>query len=119
MIGSDVQKFFVLKIQKGLIKNGFFGITRNPNYLGEILIYLSFGIVARSNFVYSTLCLIWVVGFGPRIITKDVSLSKKPDFAQYAENSYLLFPKFLSTDNQNAILYASGIFVGLFVYFLS
>lgn len=37
---SDAQKFFTLRERKGLIEDGLFTGTRNPNYLGEILIYL-------------------------------------------------------------------------------
>ena len=39
---SDAQKFFTLRERKGLIEDGLFTRTRNPNYLGEILIYLSY-----------------------------------------------------------------------------
>jgi protein-S-isoprenylcysteine O-methyltransferase Ste14 len=43
---SDAQKHFVLKVQPGLIEDGFFARCRNTNYLGEVLIYLSFAMVA-------------------------------------------------------------------------
>ena len=33
-------------LKKGLIEDGLFEYTRNPNYLGEILIYLSFGVLS-------------------------------------------------------------------------
>lgn len=39
---SDAQKYYTLKLQKGLITEGLFRRTRNPNYLGEILIYASY-----------------------------------------------------------------------------
>ena len=45
---SDAQKYFTLKIKKELIKDGFFKNIRNTNYLGEILIYLSFAILSVS-----------------------------------------------------------------------
>lgn len=44
--GSDAQKHFVLKLQPGLIDAGFFARSRNTNYLGELLIYLSFALLA-------------------------------------------------------------------------
>ena len=37
---GDAQKFYILRLKRGLIEDGGFGYTRNPNYLGEILIYL-------------------------------------------------------------------------------
>lgn len=42
MMGSDGQKYFTLRLKKGLIKDGFAKYSRNPNYLGEIMIYTSF-----------------------------------------------------------------------------
>jgi len=33
MIASDCQKFYTLQFRKGLITDGFFARTRNPNYL--------------------------------------------------------------------------------------
>ena len=45
--GSDAQKYFTLKYKKGLITEGFFSRSRNPNYLGEILIYLGFAMLAQ------------------------------------------------------------------------
>jgi len=38
---SDAQKYFTLQARKGLITDGLFARTRNPNYLGENLIYLA------------------------------------------------------------------------------
>ena len=43
---SDAQKFFVLQLRKGLIQDGLFARTRNPNYLGEILIYGGFAVAS-------------------------------------------------------------------------
>jgi steroid 5-alpha reductase family enzyme len=39
---SDAQKYYTLKLQKGLIEEGLFARTRNPNYPGEILIYTAY-----------------------------------------------------------------------------
>ena len=42
MMGSDYQKYRILRVGRGMISNGFFVRCRNPNYLGEFLIYTSF-----------------------------------------------------------------------------
>lgn len=47
MIQLDAQKYYVLQIQKGLITNGMFAYVRHPNYLGEMMIYLSFALLAN------------------------------------------------------------------------
>ena len=39
MIASDAQKYYTLRYKKGLISDGLFYATRNPNYLGEMMLY--------------------------------------------------------------------------------
>tara|TARA_Y100001970_G_C14003496_1_gene734630 strand:- start:167 stop:778 length:612 start_codon:yes stop_codon:yes gene_type:complete len=90
---SDAQKYFTLKIQKELIKDGFFKKIRNTNYLGEILIYLSFAILSMSYIPFAILALFFFVVFLPRMIKKDKSLTKYPSFKEYKKISGLLFPK--------------------------
>lgn len=116
MIGSDAQKYFTLRIKKGLINDGFFKQTRNPNYLGEILIYLSFGIVAKSTFVYATLAFIWVFAFGMRILVKEFSFQKKIGYDEYAKQSYILLPKIFGTDRENLIAYTVTAVCGAIAY---
>ena len=90
---SDAQKYFTLRIQKELIKDGFFQKTRNTNYLGEILIYLSFAILSMSYIPFAILALFFFVVFLPRMIKKDKSLAKYSSFKEYKQISGLLFPK--------------------------
>ena len=90
---SDAQKYFTLRIQKELIKDGFFKNIRNTNYLGEILIYLSFAILSMSYIPFVILALFFFVVFLPRMIKKDKSLTKYSSFKEYKQISGLLFPK--------------------------
>ena len=90
---SDAQKYFTLRIQKELIKDGFFKNIRNTNYLGEILIYLSFAILSMSYIPFAILALFFFVVFLPRMIKKDKSLTKYSSFEEYKQISGLLFPK--------------------------
>ena len=109
MIGSDAQKYFTLECKKGLVTTGFCKYTRNPNYLGEIMIYLSFAIICQNMFVYAVLVFVWVGLFGMRMAVKDYSLSKKPEFADYKKNSYLLFPKLFEKNSNNMIFYSISV----------
>jgi steroid 5-alpha reductase family enzyme len=91
---SDAQKYYTLKYRSGLIDEGFFASSRNPNYLGEILIYLSFAILAQH---WLPLVILggFVAGlFIPNMKAKDRSLARYPEFAAYKMRSGLIFPNF-------------------------
>jgi steroid 5-alpha reductase family enzyme len=96
--GSDAQKYFTLKYRKGLITEGFFSRSRNPNYLGEILIYLGFAMLAQHWLPFVVLGVFSTLVFIPNMLKKDQSLSRYPEFAAYKAQSGLLLPKlFVST----------------------
>ena len=91
---SDTQKYFSLRFKKDLIKEGFFKNVRNTNYLGEILIYLSFAILSMSFIPFAILATFFFVVFLPRMIKKDKSLTKYPSFEDYKKKTGLILPKF-------------------------
>jgi len=91
---SDSQKYFSLRIKKELITDGFFKKIRNTNYLGEILIYLSFAILSMSFIPFAILALFFFVVFLPRMLKKDKSLTKYSSFTQYKKISGLILPKY-------------------------
>ncbi len=91
--GSDAQKHFTLKYQKGLITEGFFSRSRNPNYLGEILIYLGFAMLAQHWVPLVVLGFFTTVVFIPNMRKKEQSLARYPEFASYQERSGFIFPK--------------------------
>jgi len=91
---SDTQKYFSLKFKKDLIKDGFFKNVRNTNYLGEILIYLSFAMLSMSLIPFAILAIFFFVVFLPRMIKKDKSLTKYASFEDYKKKTGLILPKF-------------------------
>jgi steroid 5-alpha reductase family enzyme len=92
---GDAQKYYTLKLKKGLIEEGLFRRTRNPNYLGEILIYTSFALMALHWLPFLILAG-WVLGgFVRNMRKKDRSLSRHPEFDEYRKRTGLLFPKIL------------------------
>lgn len=88
---SDAQKYFTLQARPGLITTGLFRHTRNPNYLGEFLIYLSFALLARHWLPFLILGG-WMTSFFVRMRRKDRSLSRYPEFASYRARTGQLFP---------------------------
>jgi steroid 5-alpha reductase family enzyme len=90
---SDAQKFYTLQNKKGLIEDGLFKYTRNPNYLGEIMIYSAYAIMSLHWLPFLVLSG-WVFGFFVKnMLSKDKSLSRHSQFAEYKKRSGLLFPK--------------------------
>lgn len=91
--GSDAQKYFTLKYKPGLITEGFFARCRNPNYLGELMIYVGFALLSMSWMGYIGILAFFIFVFIPGMIQKDKSLSRYPNFAEYQKRSGLMWPK--------------------------
>jgi steroid 5-alpha reductase family enzyme len=100
---SDAQKYFVLRERRGLITDGLFRRTRNPNYLGEFFIYLSYALLS-AHWLPLVVLAGWMTSFFVRMRKKDKSLSRYPEFAQYRETSGLFFPTvFLPRPSQQIV----------------
>ncbi|MBW4487643.1 MAG: DUF1295 domain-containing protein [Trichocoleus desertorum ATA4-8-CV12] len=101
--GSDAQKYFTLKYHSGLITEGFFARCRNTNYLGEVLIYISFALLAQHWLPFLILALFGAGLFLPNMRKKDQSLSRYPEFAEYQARSGLLLPQFWPSRNSTSV----------------
>jgi len=101
--GSDAQKYFTLKYKQGLITEGFFSRSRNPNYLGEILIYLGFAMLAQHWLPFVLLGVFVGLVFVPNMLKKDQSLSRYPEFAAYKAQSGLLLPKLFVSESKEQL----------------
>jgi protein-S-isoprenylcysteine O-methyltransferase Ste14 len=93
MVGADAQKFFVLKTRKGLITDGFFARVRHPNYLGEMILYASFAIVAGHWAPWLVLFVVWTLVFIPNMLRKEASMARHADWAAYKERTGFLLPR--------------------------
>jgi steroid 5-alpha reductase family enzyme len=90
--GSDMQKHTRLASSPGLITDGFFRLSRNPNYFGELLIYCAFGMLAMSWIPFAVIAL-WVLSYWvPGMIRKDRSLSRHEGFAEYKKEVKMFIP---------------------------
>lgn len=91
--GADAQKHFTLRYRPGLIDEGFFARCRNTNYLGEILIYLSFAVLAMHLIPYLVLLGFALGVFLPNMRRKDASLARYPGFEAWRRRSGLVLPR--------------------------
>lgn len=90
---ADMQKHTALKLRPGhLITDGMFARCRNPNYLGELLIYLGFGLLAMHWVPVVILALFVGVVWVPNMLRKDRSLSRYPEFEAYRRQSKMFIP---------------------------
>jgi len=70
-------------LKKGLITDGFFKRTRNPNFLGEMMIYLSFAVATGNPIAYYILIIDWCTIFSIFIFFKEMSFRKKKGWLVY------------------------------------
>ncbi len=90
---ADMQKYTSLQMRPNrLITSGLWSRVRNPNYLGELMIYLSFALLAEHWLPLAILaawfCVIWL----PNMLKKDRSLRRYPEFAEYKKRTKLILP---------------------------
>jgi steroid 5-alpha reductase family enzyme len=90
---SDMQKYITLKLNPGnLIQDEMFQKVRNTNYLGELLIYLGFTLLAIDWAPIIALFLFIAIIWIPNMIKKDKSLSRYSEFENYKKKSYKFIP---------------------------
>ena len=90
---TDMQKYVHLQLQPNtLITDGLFKRVRNPNYFGELLIYLSFPLLAMTWIAFIPIALFVLVYWLPGMLRKDKSLARYPGFEEYKRNSKLFIP---------------------------
>jgi len=92
MIAADAQKFFTLRVQKGLITDGVHRYIRHPNYLGEMMIYGSFALLVWHWLPPLVLAWVWLLVFAPNMTLKEASLSRYPGWTDYRRRSWWLLP---------------------------
>ena len=92
MTAADAQKFFTLRIQRGLITDGMHRWVRHPNYLGEMMIYGSFAMLVWHWFPVLVLAWVWLGLFAVNMVMKEASMSRYPDWAAYKKRSWWLIP---------------------------
>lgn len=92
MIAADAQKFFTLRVQRGLITDGVHRYIRHPNYAGEMLIYASFTMLVWHWFPVAVLAWVWLGVFTPNMLMKEASMSRYAEWAAYKKRSWWVIP---------------------------
>lgn len=92
MLVADAQKFFTLRVQRGLIETGMFRHIRHPNYLGEMMLYGSFAALTQHALPWGVLAWVWLGVFLPNMLNKEASMSRYPRWAAYKERTGMLLP---------------------------
>lgn len=89
---ADVQKLTAKQYGVGLVQDNVWRFSRNINYFGDLLRYLSFSVVAGSIWAYLVPGLILLL-YLQRIQQKEQHMtSKYPDYSTYQNSSKRLIP---------------------------
>jgi protein-S-isoprenylcysteine O-methyltransferase Ste14 len=115
MMLTDAAKYYVLRERKGLITHKMHGWSRNMNYVGEIMLYASFGVLCQKWEVWAIFAYVWCLIFPLRMSCKDYSLSKKEGWDRYSKDTWLFVPKICNSAQTSAIVYGAALLVILFI----
>ncbi|BAY98255.1 hypothetical protein NIES37_22030 [Tolypothrix tenuis PCC 7101] len=89
---ADVQKLTAKDYGAGLVRDGIWRFSRNINYFGDLLRYLSFSVVAGSPWAYLLPGIVFAI-YLQRVSQKEQSMSAKyPDYDEYQKSSARLIP---------------------------
>ena len=116
MMLTDAQKYLVLREKKGLITHGMMGWTRNMNYVGEMMLYGSFGVLLQRFEYWLVLSYMWGIIFVIRMTIKDYSLSKKEGWDRYSSQTWMLIPKLFNSFFVSLLVYGLFIAGGWYTY---
>eukprot|EP00743_Colponemidia_sp_Colp-15_P001745 GILK01001905.1.p1 GENE.GILK01001905.1~~GILK01001905.1.p1 ORF type:complete len:280 (-),score=37.02 GILK01001905.1:117-956(-) len=113
MFGADIQKFYTLQYRKGLISEGLFKYTRNPNYLGEMMLYSAYALLAGHWLPWFVYAYVWGLLFWNNMAVKDASLKRKDGWKEYSARSGFLLPKI---NGSSTVTYIVTAVILLYIY---
>ncbi len=89
---ADIQKLTAKQYGAGLVRDGIWRFSRNINYFGDLLRYVSFSVVAGSIWAYVVPVSIALL-YLQRIFQKEQSMPQKyQDYQEYQQSSTRLIP---------------------------
>lgn len=92
MIAADGQKYYTLRVKRGLITDGMHKYIRHPNYLGEMMIYGSFALMVWHWIPVLVLAWVWLGLFAVNMHMKEASMSRYPEWTDYRKRTWWLIP---------------------------
>ena len=92
MIAADCQKHFTLKYRQGLITEGMYRYSRHPNYLGEMMIYASYALLAQHWLPWIVIAYVWITYFLVNMLVMEGSISRYSEWEDYREKTAFLIP---------------------------
>jgi protein-S-isoprenylcysteine O-methyltransferase Ste14 len=88
---------------EALATSGPYAHTRNPLYLGSLLIGVGFAVAARSWWVGVVLVVMFFAIYVPVIRDEEAFLRQKfPEFEEYARRVPRMFPRFVRVHSEQA-----------------
>ncbi|MGA9383065.1 MAG: DUF1295 domain-containing protein [Phormidium sp.] len=89
---ADVQKMTAKQFEAGLVKDNIWRFSRNINYFGDILRYLSFSVVAGSIWAYLVPVSIAIL-YIQRMLQKEQQMAVKyPEYEEYKRSTSRFIP---------------------------
>lgn len=90
--------------------------SRNPNYVGEMMIYGSFALLVQRWEPWYVLGFMWSILFFGRMLAKDNSLAKKVGWTEYQAHSWMLPFKIGGSAILSFLIYSVFISISYFCY---
>ena len=92
------------------------GWSRNLNYVGEMMLYSSFAVIAQMWEIWYVFAYMWGFVFLVRMSMKEYSLSKKEGWTEYKNRTWFILPKIYNNSYLSYAFYASIVLFSSYCY---
>lgn len=91
---ADLQKDVELSLpgKRKLITQRMFAHSRNPNYFGEICLYVGYAVLSTSYLPLLLFCVVWLQIFLPNMLAKEASMSRHAEWQQWTKRTGFVVP---------------------------
>ena len=91
-----------VKKNQEVTSSGPYSYTRNPLYLGSIILVIGFGVASRNLWLATALIMIFVALYLPVIrAEEDFLRSRFPEFSDYAQRVPRIIPRLAAGDSRS------------------